>query len=130
MALDDGIGHWEELPCLLRDFLTILRAAFFDGLPILYVRRHISVPTIIVLPSPCVDIFSPAEQASKQRDSLSGALLLIHGWCRLDGFSWRWILWRKLWNRNAVNRQKPPQASILLAEPNIFLLRRFEWKRV
>jgi hypothetical protein len=130
MALDDGIGHWEELPCLLRDFLAILRAAFVDGLPILYVRRHISVPTIIVLPSPCVDIFSPAEQASKQRDSLSGPLLLIHGWCRLDGFSWRWILWRKLWNRNAVNRQKPPQASILLAEPNIFLLRRFEWKRV
>jgi hypothetical protein len=37
---------------------------------------------------------------------------------------------RKLRNRNAVNRQKPPQASILLAETNIFLLWRFEWKRV
>jgi len=29
-----------------------------------------------------------------------------------------------------VNCQKPPQASILLAEANIFLVRRFEWKRV
>jgi hypothetical protein len=88
------------------------------------------VPAISILPSPCVDIISPAEQASKQRDSLSGPLLLIHGWRRLDSFGWRWILCRKLRNRNAVNRQKPPQTSILLAETNIFLLRRFEWKRV
>jgi hypothetical protein len=36
----------------------------------------------------------------------------------------------KLRYRDAVNYQKPPQASILLAETNIFLLRRFEWKRV
>jgi hypothetical protein len=101
-----------------------------NGLPILYDRRHISVPAISIFPSPTIDIFSPAEQASKQRDPLSGALLLVHRWRRLDGFSWRRILCRKLRNRNAVNRQKPPQASILLAETNIFLLRRFEWKRV
>jgi hypothetical protein len=36
----------------------------------------------------------------------------------------------KLRYRNAVNCQNPPQASILLAETNIFLLRGFEWKRV
>jgi hypothetical protein len=29
-----------------------------------------------------------------------------------------------------VNRQKPPEASILLAKTNIFLLWRLEWKRV
>jgi hypothetical protein len=28
-----------------------------------------------------------------------------------------------------VNRQKPPEASILLAEADVFLLWRFEWKR-
>jgi hypothetical protein len=49
--------------------------------------------------------------------------------CNLDGCGWRWILWRKLRNRNAVNRQKPPEASILLAEANVLPLWRFEWKR-
>jgi hypothetical protein len=87
------------------------------------------VPAISILPSPSVEVFSPAKHASKQRDPLSGALLLVHRWRRLDGFDWR-ILCRKLRYRNAVNCQKPPQASILLAETNIFLLRRFEWKRV
>jgi hypothetical protein len=33
MVLDDGVGHWEELPCLLGDPLAILRAAFVDSLP-------------------------------------------------------------------------------------------------
>jgi hypothetical protein len=28
-----------------------------------------------------------------------------------------------------VNRKKPPEASILLAEANVLLLWRFEWKR-
>jgi hypothetical protein len=88
------------------------------------------VPAISILPSPRVDIFSSAKQASKQRDPLSGALLLVHWRRRLDGFGWRWILCRKLRDRNAVNYQKPPQASILLAETNILLLGRFEWKRV
>src|SRR5262249_33050238 len=129
VVLDDGVGQRKEPPGLLVDFLPILRTAFVDGLPVLYDRRHISVPAIGILPSPRVDIFSPAEEASKQRDSLSGPLLLIHRWRRL-GFGWRWILCGKLRNRNAVNRQKPPQASILLAETNIFQLRRFEWKRV
>jgi hypothetical protein len=46
--------------------------------------------------------------------------------CNLDGFGWMWILWRELRNRNTVNRKKPPQASILLAETNVFLLWRFE----
>ena len=104
VVLDDGVGQRKELPGLLVDFLSILRPAFVDGLPVLYDRRHISVPAIGVLPSPSVDIFSPAEQVLKKRDSLSGPLLLIHGWRWLDGFSWRWILWRKLRNRNAVNR--------------------------
>ena len=129
VVLDDGVGQREELPCLLVDFLPLLRAAFVDRLPVLYGRRHISRPAVGILPSPRVDIFSPAKQASKQRDSLSGALLLVHRWRRLDGFGRRRILWRKLRNRNAVNRQKPPQASIFLPEANVFLLWRFEWKR-
>jgi hypothetical protein len=87
------------------------------------------VSAVIVLPSPCVDIFSPAKQASKQRDPLSGALFLVHRWRRLDGFGWRLILQRELRNRNAVNRQKPPEASIFLAETNVLLLWRFELKR-
>src|ERR1700730_10433209 len=78
VVLDDGVGQRKELPGLLVDFLSILQTAFVDGLPVLYDRRHISVPAIGILPSPCVDIFSPAEQASKQRDPLSGPLLLIH----------------------------------------------------
>ena len=57
-------------------FSSILRPAFVDGLPVLYDRRHISVPAISILPSPRVDIFSPSEEASKKRDSLSGPLLL------------------------------------------------------
>src|SRR5271157_3872625 len=129
VVLDDGVGHREELPCLLVDFLPLLRAAFVNGLPVLYGRRHISRPAVVILPSPCVDIFSPAKQASKQRDSFSGTLLLVHRWRRLDGFGWRPILWRKLRNRNAVNRQEPPQASVFLPEANIFLLWRLEWKR-
>jgi len=47
------------LPCLLADLLPILRTAFVDSLPVLQGRRHISVPAVIVVPSPCVDIFSP-----------------------------------------------------------------------
>src|SRR6266481_5604609 len=31
VALDHGIGHREELPCLLIDLLSILRAALIDG---------------------------------------------------------------------------------------------------
>jgi hypothetical protein len=126
MILDDGVGEGKELPGLLVDFLSIFRAAFVDGLSVLYDHRHISVAAISILPSPRVDIFSSAKQASKQRDPLSGALLLVHRWRRLDGFRGKWPLRRKLRNRNAVNRQKPPQASILLAETNIFLLWRFE----
>ena len=68
-------------------------------------------------------------QHSKQRDSLSGTLLLVHWWRRPDGLGWRWILWRKLRNRSAGNRQELPQASIFLPETNIFLLCRLEWKR-
>jgi hypothetical protein len=79
--------------------------------------------------APCVDIFSPAKQASKQRDSLSGTVLLVHRLRRLNGFGWRRILWPQLRNRNAVNRQKPPQASILLPEADVFLLWRLELKR-
>jgi hypothetical protein len=89
----------------------------------------VSVPAISILPSPSVDIFSPAKQASKQSDPLSGALLFVHRRRRLDGFGWR-FLDRKLRYRNAVNCQKPPQASILFAETNILLLWGFEWKRV
>ena len=43
VVLDDGVGQREELPCLLVDFLPILRTASVDGLPVLYGRRHISV---------------------------------------------------------------------------------------
>ena len=65
VALNDGVGQREELPCLLADLLPILRTAFVDSLPVLQGRRHISVPAVIVVPSPCVDIFSPAKQAAK-----------------------------------------------------------------
>jgi hypothetical protein len=82
------------------------------------------------LPSPCVDIFSPAKQASKERDSLSGSLCLVHRRRRLDAFGWRWILRRQLRNRDAVNRKKSPQTSIFLPETNVFLLWRLEWKRL
>jgi hypothetical protein len=81
-------------------------------------------------PSPRVDIFSSAKQRSKQGDSLSGTLLLIHWWCCLNGLGRRRVFWRNLRNRNAVNRQKASEASILLAKTNIFLLWRLEWKRV
>jgi hypothetical protein len=65
VVLDDGVGHREELPCLLVDFLPLLRAALVDRLPVPYGSRHISRPAIVILPSPCVDIFSPPKQASK-----------------------------------------------------------------
>jgi hypothetical protein len=39
VAPDDGVAHGEELPRLLIDLLSILRAALIDGLPILYGRR-------------------------------------------------------------------------------------------
>ena len=110
-------------------FFRSSRATFVDGLPVLYNRGHISVPAIIVLPSPCVDLFSPTKQASKQRDSLFRTFRLVHRWCRLCGFGWRRILCRQLRNRNAVNRQKPSQSGILFAEANILLLWRLQWKR-
>src|SRR5271165_6523491 len=78
VVLDDGVGHREELPCLLVDFLPILRAASVDSFPVLYDHRHIPMATISILPSPCVNIFSSAKQAPKQRDSLSGTFLLVH----------------------------------------------------
>ena len=102
-----------------------------DGLPVLYDRRHISVPAIMHSP------------IAERRHLLS----------RETGFETaRSSFWRAppcppaaLFQRscvggrfsggscgigNAVNRQEPPQASILLAETNIFLLWRLEWKRV
>jgi hypothetical protein len=96
-----------------------------------YERAPVAVlhlPAIVIFPSPCVNIFSPPKQASKQGDSLSGALLFIHRRHRLGGLGGRWILRRQLRNRNAVNGQQPPQASILFAEPECFLLWRLEWK--
>jgi tetratricopeptide (TPR) repeat protein len=38
VAPNDGVAHGEELPRLLIDLLSILRAALIDGLPILYGR--------------------------------------------------------------------------------------------
>ena len=94
----------DELSCLLVDFLPLLRAAFVDSFPVLHDHRHISVSAIIILPSPRVDIFSPAKQASKECDSLSGTFLLVHRACRLNECDCRRILWWQLRNRNAVNR--------------------------
>jgi len=128
VVFDDGIGDRKEFPCLLVDFLPLLRAALVDGLPVPYGRRYISVLAFSVLPSPCIHILSPTKQASKQRNSLSGAFLLVHWWRRLDGFGWKWILRRQLRYRDAVNRQKPSQTGILFAEANILLLG-LEWKR-
>lgn len=42
-------------------FFRFLRAASVNRFPVLYDRRHISASAVIILPSPCVDIFSPAE---------------------------------------------------------------------
>src|SRR6266567_4619945 len=42
VVLDDGVGNRQELPCLLVDFLPLLRAALVDSPPVLYSRRHIS----------------------------------------------------------------------------------------
>jgi hypothetical protein len=127
VALNDGVGQREELACLLVDFLPILRTAFVDGFPVLYHHRHISVPAISTLPSPYVDIFSPAKQASKQRESLSGSLCLVQRRRQLDAFDRRRILRRQLRNWDAVNRKKSPQTSIFLPETNVLLLRRLEW---
>src|ERR1044072_4598302 len=63
MILDDGVGEGNAVSGLLVDFLSIFRAAFVDGLPVLYHRRHISVPAISILPSSSVHIFPPAKQA-------------------------------------------------------------------
>ncbi len=121
VVLNDGVGHREELPGLLVDFLSLLRAASVDGLPVLYGRGRVSVPAISTLPSPCVDILSPTKQASKKRDSLSGVLLLIHGgasrrfWLEADSPA-------RVAESECCERQKAPQASILFAETNILLL--------
>jgi hypothetical protein len=121
MLLDDGVGHREELPCLLGDLLPILQAAPLDRLPVLYMRRHISVLAAIIFPSPGVDILSPAKQASKQRDSLSGPLLFIHRQHRLSGGG-RWILRCQSRNRKAgcVPRRPgfgcPPRPNLITGE--------------
>jgi hypothetical protein len=116
MIHDDGVGEGKELPSLLVDFLSssgrLLLMAFqsfrtagiYPCRPSAFSHRRAYTSSL------------PRNRLRKQR--------------RLDGFRGKWPFRRKLRNRNAVNRQKPPQASILLAETNIFLLRRFEWKRV
>src|SRR6266481_3748471 len=48
-------------------------------------------------------MFSPAEQASKQRDPPASTLLLALQWGGFDGFGWRRI--RRPGNRNAVSSQ-------------------------
>jgi hypothetical protein len=40
------------------------------------------------------------------------------------------MLWDGLWYRNAVDCQKPPQASILFTETNVLLLRGLERKAI
>jgi hypothetical protein len=120
VVLDYGVGQRDELPRLPVDLLPLLRAASVDRLPIRHDRRHVSVSAITFLPSPSVYIFSPAKQASKQCDSLSGPLLLVHRRRCLNSFGKRRILWRKLRNRNAVNRQEPPQASVSPREDECF----------
>jgi hypothetical protein len=77
MLLNDGFRDREELPRLLGNLLPILGAALVDGLPVLYVRRRVAVPAVIVFPSPGVDILSPAKKAAKQRNSPSGSLFFI-----------------------------------------------------
>jgi len=124
------VGHRENFrvfwSTLFRSSGRLLLMAF----QFLYCRGHISVSAIVILPSPCVDVFPPTKQPSKECDSLSGTFRLVHRGRQLSGFGWKRILWHQLRNGNAVNRQEPPQASILVAETNIFLLWRFEWKSV
>jgi hypothetical protein len=79
MLLDDGIGHWEKLPCFLGGFLAVLGPAFVDRFPIVYVGRYIPVSAVLVLPLPCIHIISSAKQAWKLCDPLFGALRFITG---------------------------------------------------
>jgi hypothetical protein len=129
MALDDGAGHREEFPCLLVDFLPVLRAAFVDSAPVLQGCRHVSRPAVATLPSPRVDILSPAKQASKQSDSLPGTLTLIRRWRSLDSCGRRGVLRRKHWNRSVVSRQKPPQAGVLRTKMSTLLLGRLKRRK-
>ena len=65
VVLDGGVGQRDELSCLLIDFLPLLRAASVDRFPVLHSHRHVTMSAIGILPSPRVDIFSPAKQVSK-----------------------------------------------------------------
>jgi hypothetical protein len=129
MALDHGIGQREKPPRLLIDFLSVLWAAPVDRSPVLYGDWHVSLSAVGIFPSPGVDIISAPKQASKHGDPVPGSLLLIHGHNCLDRRGCGRILWRKLGYRNAVNRQKPPEASIFLPETVVFFLWRFEGQR-
>ena len=126
---DDNPESAEKPPRPLVDLLSLLRATPVDRSPVLYGDWHISLPAVGILPSSGVDIFSAPKQASKHGDPLPGSLLLVHRSRRLDGFGREWILRRKLRYRNAVNRQKPSEASIFLTETDVFFLWRFEGQR-
>src|SRR5437762_4904222 len=84
MIFDDSVGEGEVLPCLLVDFLSILRTAPIDGRPVLYGGWRVSMPAIGILPTPCIHVFSSAKQTAKQRDPLSGSLVFVHRHGRLS----------------------------------------------
>jgi len=118
-----------KLPRLPVDLLPLLRAASVDRLPIRHDAGMYPCRPSLFSHRERIHLLS-RETGSETGDSLSGPLLLVHRRRYLNSFGRRRILWRKLRNRNAVNRQEPPQASVLLAKTNVLLLRRFEWKRV
>lgn len=70
VVLDDGVGHRESSrvfwSTLFRSSGRLLLMAF----QFLYCRGHISVSAIVILPSPCVDVFPPTKQPSKECVSL------------------------------------------------------------
>ena len=109
-----------KLPCFLIYFLALLRPAFVDRSPILYVGRHISVPAILDVPIAVRTHllfretgFEITRSAFLARSALStgGAVSAV--------LSRRRAFWRGLRDGNAVNGQQPAQASILFAESNI-----------
>jgi hypothetical protein len=86
------------------------------------------VSTIIVFRAPHVDIFSSAKQRSKQGDSLSGTLLLIH-WCAVS----TGLVGGGLAQFAEPQCREPPEAAggeHSPRESEYFLLWRLEWKTV
>jgi len=61
---------------------------------------------------------------------LNASQLDPEGQLRQDIAFLAWFSARKSWNRNALNRQKPPQAGTLLTETNILVAQEVRMEEV